>query len=222
MFHFWFTLSALRVSVSSSLLCSGFHRPLGVIPPSSSVSPGHSRSPPSAYHLPHPQPRYHAHYPAPTHHLPGPAAYGSQFPSHFYPEKLYQYWHHYYPRIPGTPRSVTNCLRHICKIPGAYKRLDNEMLTTYYDRDRSKSKSPKPMFYKSPSPQRSHWGGYFWLLLRLVLFDANIYRIVIQIFDSSMNTVTALNPSELNASSERYRNGWLIVNLESLNLTPLW
>ena len=54
------------------------------------------------------------------------------------------------------------CLQHICIIPGAYKRLDNEMLTTYYDRDRSKSKSPKPMFYKSPSPQRSHWGGYFW------------------------------------------------------------
>ena len=127
--------------------------------------------------------------------------------------------------IPGYQvlcRSVTNCLRHICIIPGAYKRLDNDMLTTYYDRDRSKSKSPKPMFYKSPSPQRSHWGGYFWLLFSLVLFDANIYRIVIQIFDSSMNAVTALNPSELNASSERYRIGWLIVNLESLNLTPLW
>ena len=46
-------------------------------------------------------------------------------------------------------------------IPGAYKRLDNEMLSSYYDRDRSKSKSPKPIFYKSPSPQRSHWGGYF-------------------------------------------------------------
>ena len=44
---------------------------------------------------------------------------------------------------------------------GAYKRLDNEMLTSYYDRERSKSKSPRPMFYKSPSPQRSAWGGYF-------------------------------------------------------------
>ena len=44
---------------------------------------------------------------------------------------------------------------------GAYKRLDNEMLSSYYDRDRSKSKSPKPMFYKSPSPQRSRWGGYY-------------------------------------------------------------
>ena len=93
------SLTLLRI-----ILVSGFHRPLGVIPPSSSVSPGHSRSPghSSAYHLPHPQqPRYHAHYPAPTHHMPGPAAYGAQFPSHFYPEKLYQYWHHYYPRIPG-------------------------------------------------------------------------------------------------------------------------
>ena len=46
-------------------------------------------------------------------------------------------------------------------ISGAYKRLDNEMLSSYYDRDRSKSKSPKPMFYKSPSPHRAHWGGYF-------------------------------------------------------------
>ena len=134
--------SCLRISMSSSLisnklklsksifygmslallifhLFSGFHRPLGVIPPSSSVSPGHSRSPghSSAYHLPHPQPRYHAHYPAPTHHMPGPAAYGSQFPSHFYPEKLYQYWHHYYPRIPGIYCSpalcATNCVSNI-------------------------------------------------------------------------------------------------------------
>ena len=47
-------------------------------------------------------------------------------------------------------------------LAGAYKRLDNEMLSNYYDRDRSKSKSPKPMFYKSPSPQRSRWGGYYW------------------------------------------------------------
>ena len=39
--------------------------------------------------------------PAP-YHAPAPAAYGAHFPSHFYPEKLYQYWHHYYPRIPGT------------------------------------------------------------------------------------------------------------------------
>ena len=46
-------------------------------------------------------------------------------------------------------------------LSGAYKRLDNEMLSNYYDRDRSKSKSPKPMFYKSPSPQRSRWGGYY-------------------------------------------------------------
>merc|ERR1719300_1115275 len=119
----------------------GFHRPLGVIPPSSSVSP-HSRTPPSIYHLPHPHPRhYHTHQPHPGRHIAVPSSYGSHFPSHFYPEKLYQYWHHYYPRIPG-----------------AYKRLDNEMLSNYYDRDRSKSKSPKPMFYKSPSPQRSRWG----------------------------------------------------------------
>jgi len=119
----------------------GFHRPLGVIPPSTqpSASP-HSRTPPSVYQLPRPK---YPHYPAP-YHAPAPAAYGAHFPSHFYPEKLYQYWHHYYPRIPG-----------------AYKRLDNEMLSSYYDRDRSKSKSPKPIFYKSPSPQRSHWGGYF-------------------------------------------------------------
>ena len=47
-------------------------------------------------------------------------------------------------------------------LTGAYKRLDNELLSNYYDRDRSKSKSPKPMFYKSPSPQRSRWGGYYW------------------------------------------------------------
>ena len=57
----------------------------------------------------------------------------------------------------------------------------------------------------------------------MFLFDANIYRIVIQIFDSFMNAaVTALYPSELNASSERYRIGWWIVNLDKLNLTPLW
>jgi len=106
----------------------GFHRPLGVIPPSSSP---HSRTPP-IYHIPPP-------------YLPPYPSYGSQFPSHFYPDKLYQYWHHYYPRIPG-----------------AYKRLDNEMLSSYYERDRSKSKSPKPntMFYKSPSPQRAHYGYY--------------------------------------------------------------
>jgi len=107
----------------------GFHRPLGVIPPSSSP---HSRTPP-IYHLPPP-------------YLPPYPSYGSQFPSHFYPDKLYQYWHHYYPRIPG-----------------AYKRLDNEMLSTYYDRHtRDKSKSPKPntIFYKSPSPQRSIYQYY--------------------------------------------------------------
>ena len=56
-----------------------------------------------------------AHYPAPAHHMPGPAAYGSQFPSHFYPEKLYQYWHHYYPRIPGISPAlcVINCVSNI-------------------------------------------------------------------------------------------------------------
>ena len=81
--------------------CPGFHRPLGVIPPSTqpSASP-HSRTPPSVYQLPRPK---YPHYPAP-YHAPAaaPAAYGAHFPSHFYPEKLYQYWHHYYPRIPGT------------------------------------------------------------------------------------------------------------------------
>jgi len=107
----------------------GFHRPLGVIPPSSSP---YSRTPP-IYHIPPP-------------YMPPYPSHGSQFPSHFYPDKLYRYWHHYYPRIPG-----------------AYKRLDNEILSSYYDRqDRSKSKSPKPntMFYKSPSPQRTPYGYY--------------------------------------------------------------
>ena len=60
-----------------------------MIPPSSG-SP-HSRTPP-IYHI---SPSYHPF------HLPPPTSYGSHFPSHFYPEKLYQYWHHYYPRIPG-------------------------------------------------------------------------------------------------------------------------
>ena len=167
-------LSLIRIASRKLIfICSGFHRPLGVIPPSSSVSP-HSRTPPSIYHLPR---HYHAHYPAPTHghtHLPGPASYGAHFPSHFYPEKLYQYWHHYYPRIPGTSMinyvlnnvlcwfwTTRSCASNNSLLTGAYKRLDNEMLSSYYDRDRSKSKSPKPMFYKSPSPQRSHWGGYF-------------------------------------------------------------
>ena len=53
----------------------GFHRPLGVVPPSS--SPPHT----PVYTLPPP-------HPSPLH-----------FPSHFYPDKLYQYWHHYYPRL---------------------------------------------------------------------------------------------------------------------------
>merc|ERR1712154_80145 len=65
----------------------GFHRPLGVIPPSSG-SP-HSRTPP-IYHI---TPPYHRpyHHTSPFHHVPGPTTYGTHFPSHFYPEKLYQY-----------------------------------------------------------------------------------------------------------------------------------
>ena len=45
------------------------------------------------------------------------------------------------------------------------------------------------------------------LFSQCFVFVADIYGIVIQIFDSFMNTVPALNPSELNASSERYRIG---------------
>ena len=51
---------------------TGFHRPLRVVPPTASPQP----------------PSYTARTP--------------YFPSHFFPEKLHQYWQYYYPRIPGT------------------------------------------------------------------------------------------------------------------------
>lgn len=89
----------------------GFHRPLGVIPPSS--------SPPSYRHAPAPW-------------TDPPQYQGYNFPSHFYPEKLYQYWHYYYPRVPGMQYQRMSAADMIPNI------------STVYDRYRSKSKSPKP------------------------------------------------------------------------------
>ena len=55
-------------------LITGFHRPLRVVPPTTTASP-------------QPPPSYSARTP--------------YFPSHFFPEKLHHYWQYYQPRIPG-------------------------------------------------------------------------------------------------------------------------
>lgn len=83
---------------------TGFHRPLRVVPPTASPQP----------------PSYTARTP--------------YFPSHFFPEKLHQYWQYYYPRIPEMYR------RH----PG-----EHNIYTSLYDPDRSKSANPNVYFYKT-------------------------------------------------------------------------
>lgn len=57
----------------------GFHRPLRVVPPTAAS--------------PQPPPSYSARTP--------------YFPSHFFPEKLHQYWQYYYPRIPGRKMKIS-------------------------------------------------------------------------------------------------------------------
>ena len=82
---------ALRKSEPRRLLPTlGFHRPLRVVPPVS--SPRQYVSPYSPYNSAHLQQQYY---------------HTEQFPSHFYPEKLYQYWQYYYPRAPGWLRPQT-------------------------------------------------------------------------------------------------------------------
>jgi hypothetical protein len=108
------------VSVDCRHVSPGFHRPLGVIPPSS-TPPSHSAP---VYTLPPSYPPY-----SPLH-----------FPSHFYPDKLYQYWHHYYPRLPP------------------YQKLEAPHYP--YRRERSDSRSPKPRQYRAGSPLRSYYSYY--------------------------------------------------------------
>ena len=94
----------------------GFHRPLGVVPPSS--SPPHT----PVYTLPPP-------HPSPLH-----------FPSHFYPDKLYQYWHHYYPRLPPYQRLEPS------QLP-KFKRQEASSQQSAFRRDRSHSSSPFRSYY---------------------------------------------------------------------------
>jgi len=102
----------------------GFHRPLGVMPPSSSPQ---SQTPPTVYTLP---PSYLAGYPSHTH-----------FPSHFYPDKLYQYWHHYHPRI------------------NPYQKLDTPLPYLQRRHESPQSRSPKSsaptLLWSSGSPIRN-------------------------------------------------------------------
>ena len=94
----------------------GFHRPLGVVPPSSDTQ--HT----PVYTLPPP-------HPSPLH-----------FPSHFYPDKLYQYWHHYYPRMPPYQRLEPS------KLP-KFKRQESSSHQPIFSRDRSHSSSPFRSYY---------------------------------------------------------------------------
>jgi len=88
---------------------TGFHRPLRVVPPTAAS--------------PQPPPSYSARTP--------------YFPSHFFPEKLHQYWQYYYPRIPDVYR----------RPPGA--NGDFSIYTSLYDPDRAKSANPNVYFYKT-------------------------------------------------------------------------
>lgn len=105
----------------------GFHRPLRVVPPSSSPRNYH-HSPHHSSHLSHNPPPPYPQF-----------SHTSHFPSHFYPEKLYQYWHYYYPRIPGP-----------------YGRTDKEVFANLYEREKSKSPKPNIFLFKSPHRHSHH------------------------------------------------------------------
>ena len=103
---------------------TGFHRPLRVVPPTASPQP----------------PSYTARTP--------------YFPSHFFPEKLHQYWQYYYPRIPGTWIFSNKNLFYVSKkliFTEMYRRTPGEynIYTSLYDPDRSKSANPNVYFYKT-------------------------------------------------------------------------
>lgn len=109
-------------------LFKGFHRPLRVVPPSATPSNGansrshHGTTPTSSSRQNHqpttpPHHRHHQHHHQHQHpggggggnaggqmppHPPPYTIRTSYFPSHFFPEKMHQYWQYYYPRIPGT------------------------------------------------------------------------------------------------------------------------
>ena len=100
----------------------GFHRPLGVEPPSSDT--------------PH----------TPVYTFPPPHPSLLHFPSHFYPDKLYQYWHHYYPRLPPYQRLDQPHL--------PYQRLD---FPPHHAYRRERSQSPH---YKAPSLHNGFYAFY--------------------------------------------------------------
>ena len=119
----------------------GFHRPLGVVPPSSDT--------------PH----------TPVYTLPPPHSSPLHFPSHFYPDKLYQYWHHYYPRLPPYQTLQQPPPRSFLRLDPPHTSLQMLDPQLYYARERSLSRSPNNWFRaghhrRSPSPIKSYYAYY--------------------------------------------------------------